>query len=681
MAMLRSVDMLKARIIVLEQDVDSVTRALGQLGVLHLRSSLDDGGELEPERTEDKLEHCHQLHSRLARLMDNLGLQQQEGLAAGDAPPLSVAQAEKLAATLEEAVAPELEELEQTEQALEDAGSLLEDIEPFRNVRTTLRPLLESDLVEVRPGGAPSGKLEALKQALPPGVLSIPLGRARRDESADLLIVAARRRRFALDTVLQEHGFEEIEVPEWEERSPADVYEKAAEKVRQLEAQQQRLQHRLVEVGDSYREQLVAAMQSVRTQMEVYQAEQQYASTWATAIISGWVPSSRADELRRTVREVAREHCVIELTPPTAEDLQQGRVPSYKPYHRLLAPFQRLVSGYGQATYTELEPTLLFALSFVLLFGIMFGDLGHGLLLVAAGWAIRRRGGASAVRDLGHVAFCAGAASALFGAFFQGSFFGASLAEWGFPLTFGFEPIRLGQHEAGAAYSVIRYLVLALVVGICMLSIGSALNIVNRLRHGDWEHALLDRFGLAGLVFYLGAVGLAAKLLTHGPGAADPWMAGLFIVLPLGALVLREPLRVLLPGSHGREGGGMGVALFEGLIEALETAMTYLANTFSFLRVAAFALSHAALSFTISVLCGLVGGLPGGAVWAALVFVVGTVVLIALEGLIVGIQILRLEYYEFFTKFFSGEGLRYVPFRLCRVSEQPTTIAASKESV
>jgi len=149
-----------------------------------------------------------------------------------------------------------------------------------------------------------------------------------------------------------------------------------------------------------------------------------------------------------------------------------------------------------------------------------------------------------------------------------------------------------------------------------------------------------------------------------GAGAADVWIAVLAIVLPLVILVFHEPIYALLTHRKAlwREGPLMG--LFQGLIEAMEAVMVYLANTFSFLRVAAFALSHAALCFTIFVLERLVNDLPGGPVWSAAIFLLGTAVIIGLEGLIVTIQILRLEYYEFFTKFFRGEGVRYEPFRL-----------------
>jgi V/A-type H+-transporting ATPase subunit I len=123
-------------------------------------------------------------------------------------------------------------------------------------------------------------------------------------------------------------------------------------------------------------------------------------------------------------------------------------------------------------------------------------------------------------------------------------------------------------------------------------------------------------------------------------------------------------VRALLTGRAWLWDEGPTAGLFEGLLGVMETVMTYLANTFSFLRVAAFALSHVALSFTIFKLQDLVELLPGGLLWSALVFLFGTALVIGLEGLVVGVQIFRLEYYEFFTKFFSGEGRGFRPFRL-----------------
>jgi len=136
------------------------------------------------------------------------------------------------------------------------------------------------------------------------------------------------------------------------------------------------------------------------------------------------------------------------------------------------------------------------------------------------------------------------------------------------------------------------------------------------------------------------------------------------VALPLVVFTLHRPLTALLRHRRPLWEQNPLMELFEGAIGAVETVMIYMANTFSFLRVAAFALSHAALCFTIFVLLRLVRGLPGGQLWSAVVFVVGTATVIGLEGLIVAVQVLRLEYYEFFTKFFGGEGLPYRPFRL-----------------
>ncbi|KPK60278.1 MAG: hypothetical protein AMK73_08225 [Planctomycetes bacterium SM23_32] len=190
------------------------------------------------------------------------------------------------------------------------------------------------------------------------------------------------------------------------------------------------------------------------------------------------------------------------------------------------------------------------------------------------------------------------------------------------------------------------------------------LNIVNRLRSGDYEGGLLGRFGLVGVVFYWGGLGVAVKLAVAGGGAADTYLVVGLILVPLLLLILHRPIYGLLAHRRPVWGENPLLGFFEGVVEALEMVMTYTANTLSFLRVAAFALSHAALCFTIFILLRLVNGLPGGPVWSTVVFVVGTAFVIGLEGLIVAVQIMRLEYYEFFTKFFRGEGVRYQPFRL-----------------
>jgi V/A-type H+-transporting ATPase subunit I len=467
-----------------------------------------------------------------------------------------------------------------------------------------------------------------------------------------------------METVLDEHGFEERPIPAWEEKTPAAVYREAAERSRALAERAAGLRAALRDVGEPLAEELRRASEALSVQLRIYEAERNFGTTWAATLISGWVPAERADEVSRVVMEVSGGRAVVEIAEPEADEIQQGRVPSYAPHSGLLVPFQRLAQGYGVPSYTDVEPTLLFAVTFLLMFGIIFGDLGHGLCLLAIGLLTRRWARTAGARDIGFVIAASGVAGALSGVFFQGSFFGKSLADLGFPLTLGFEPIRFEGEGAGAGEHVVRYMLLAVGLGVVLITLGAALNIISRLRRKDLEGGLLGRFGLVGVIFYWGVLAFAVKLAVAGAGAADTWLVLILIVLPLAVLVLHRPVHALLTRGKSLEGEGPVMGLFQGLIEGLETVMVYVANTFSFLRVAAFALSHAALCFTIFVLYRLVNGLPGGPVWSAAVFILGTAVIIGLEGLIVVIQIMRLEYYEFFSKFFQGGGTLYEPFRL-----------------
>lgn len=663
--MFSPVAMRKARIFVLERQAERVARALGRLGVMHLRSSVEEaGGELQPEEVGDEIQRCRALRDRLGRVMDLLEVAEAERVPAGSR--ISVEETDTLVRLLESQVSSQSEQLAELAQALADTEDILSELAPYRDVRAPLSRLAESAFLDLRAGRATPMQLAEIRSAMPDGVLLIPLGQdvAAPGEPAELMVVSSRRRRFAAETVLNECGFEEKQVPPYREETPAAVYARAEGKKNALQERIAELRRLLRGIGRRHADELGRAARALAVQLKLLEAQQNFGTTWATAVISGWVPAAQVDELRRAVMEVTGGQAVVEIREPDAEDIEGGRVPSHVVQSRFLAPFQKLVHGYGVASYTEIEPTLMFAVTFLLMFGIIFGDLGHGLCLLAVGLLTRKFARGAAARDVGYVIAVAGVAGMLFGTFFQGSLFGKSLADLGFPLTLGFEPIRFEGEGAGAPEHVVRYLVLAMALGVALISLGTIVNIVNRLRSGDYAGGLLGRFGLAGIIFYWGALGLATKLVVVGAGALDLWLAVLVIGLPLLVLVLHEPIYALLTHRRPLWGGSPLMGFFQGLIEAMEAVMVYLANTFSFLRVAAFALSHAALCFTVFVLQRLVNDLPGGFIWSAAVFIFGTAVIIALEGLIVAVQIMRLEYYEFFTKFFRGEGVRYEPFRL-----------------
>jgi len=666
--MFTTVPMKKVQILVLKADVAPVTKALGELGVIHLTSEAGEVGQmLEPELIAGNAERCRQLMSRLEILMEALDVPVPAEAHGPGAIRTSLAEVERAISRAEEATSSTVKRVQALEAALSGLQSTMEALSPYRTLRVPLARLKEVSLLHVAVVSTELSHIESLRADLPQGTILVPLGPYADADGAvgwKVLIVTSRKGRFGVQTVLEKYGLAEEEIPGGFEGLAADIYEEAERKCKELNEELNALKRELAEAASRLGPLLRQAYESLTVEMGICEAERNFTTTWATASIGGWAPADEVDNIRRAVMEVTNGRAVIEVREARREEIEQGKVPTQSVHSRLMRPFERLVSGYGSPSYGEIEPTLLFAFSFLLMFGIVFGDLGHGLCLLVGGLAVYRWGRDHATKDVGYIITAAGLASALFGTFFQGSFFGRSLKDMGFGWTLGFEPLRLSGGGADAAGHVIRYLELSLILGVTLISLGMVLNVVNRLRSGDVLTGILDPFGMAGIAFYWGALALVVKLFVAGAQKGDLGLAMLVLMVPALLMVFREPIRNLVHGRAKLWDGNPIFGLFREVVEVGEKVLTYLANTLSFLRVAAFALSHAGLCFTIFVLMKIVYPLSGGFLWAGMVFVVGTALIIALEGLIVTIQIMRLEYYEFFSKFFRGGGVRYEPFRL-----------------
>jgi V/A-type H+-transporting ATPase subunit I len=206
-------------------------------------------------------------------------------------------------------------------------------------------------------------------------------------------------------------------------------------------------------------------------------------------------------------------------------------------------------------------------------------------------------------------------------------------------------------------------------IGVILNSAGLAVNIINRIIMKKYEAAFFSKTGLAGLLLFWYAVFIALRCVFGGSFA---WfdLAGLLIpafFIFFGPLIWRC-IAVRRPVLEH----GLMTVIMEGFVEILETASTFISNTVSFLRVGAFALSHAVLSYIVfrfsEELARGVGG-PGGSLSALLVMIFGNALIIALEGMIVAIQVVRLQYYEFFSKFFTETGVEFAPFRFGKREE------------
>jgi V/A-type H+-transporting ATPase subunit I len=305
--------------------------------------------------------------------------------------------------------------------------------------------------------------------------------------------------------------------------------------------------------------------------------------------------------------------------------------------------FRPLVEVYGTVRYRDVNPTAFTAVSFVVMFGMMFGDVGHGLVLaLLALWLRRRRHGRlAAFRPLWAIPFAAGLAGSGFGLLYGEAFGPTGLVPrwWLDPLD---RPVPL--------------LLVALAVGALLLVVSYLLGIVNRWRESGLGEALLDQSGVAGLTVFVGAGIFAGGLYWHRLSVEIVGGA-------LGGVGL-----ALLGLGLALEAGGGAAGLTQAGIEVIDAVIRLASNVISFTRLAAFGLMHAALGAVVfQAAQALWGGLAGG-VAAAAVFVLGNVVAFSLELLVTGVQALRLEYYELFSRIFSGEGHAFAPWSLPVVS-------------
>ena len=134
-------------------------------------------------------------------------------------------------------------------------------------------------------------------------------------------------------------------------------------------------------------------------------------------------------------------------------------------------------------------------------------------------------------------------------------------------------------------------------------------------------------------------------------------MMVIFLGIPVILFLLKEPLGQLVEGKKPKAEGGVGMFLVQGFFELFETMLSFFSNTISFVRIGAFAVSHAAMMEVVLILSGASAGSTN---W--IIFVIGNIIVCGLEGLVVGIQVLRLEYYEMFSRFYKGTGREFKPF-------------------
>jgi V/A-type H+/Na+-transporting ATPase subunit I len=356
------------------------------------------------------------------------------------------------------------------------------------------------------------------------------------------------------------------------------------------------------------------------------------------ALFLGWAPQPAVAQLSAHLEALGAS--LVELRAPRGHQPPTLLAPAPR-----ADPFRPLLTTYGAVPYKDVDPTPFVAVTYCLMFGMMFGDVGDGLLLVLGALALRyvRRPSLEALRKVWPMIAACGATSVVFGALY-GEFFGPSKVV----PTLWLDPLQ----------SPTRLLVVGIVAGGFLLAAGYMIGIVNRWREGGALLALTTGSGAPGLMLLAGGSLVILGLTRH-----------VALLAPVGLTLIVVAVVPLVIGLRAEAGAG-ATGILEVAIGLLDALVRLFSNVFSFARLAAFGLMHAAIGQVVLHAAGSLTGTPIGDLAAAVVFALGWALAFALEGLVVAVQALRLEYYELFSRLFVGEGRPFRPWSLPLLSTE-----------
>lgn len=693
--------------VVRRNDADAVATTLLRLGVLHLVRLRDVEPDTDPRLKQESVDEAR---ARVAETRRRVETMLQLGNLSTPAPvPANAADVQALDVDGVnrnlDGLARELESVRASQRQLQQEIHRLEDVRrqlaTFGDLGSQIRRSEEHSVLNVQAGRLRSGVRAGLEGDLAryPCVV-VPVQELGTDEL--VLVISMKRNAAEVQQALQRRGFQEQEIPATSEAGDVDVLADVDRKITHLRSRQEQESRKLEQTLVSRRDELADSWQKLRVRELLLTVRAQSTVTEHTTVITGWVPKDQRRRLERAVRDATNGTYYLEWH--TAEEMRHAgastHVPSNLHNPRFLRPFQMLVTNYGVPEYGTIDPTPLVALAYLVMFGLMFGDAGHGLVLVVLGLvggrllrkgATRQRSegrdrGNQTFQELARLVVWCGGASIFTGVLF-GSYFGMG---WFPPLWFDYHGIVAGHAQAGVFRSIFDILTLTIYLGVAVIGAGLVLNWINLVRRRRWFRLLFDKSGLLGGIMYAAGVWMAGSFAASGFRALPTGPFPLLLIgVPAITLFFRSPLEWLLsrrrptgvaPDHRLPNGGDAGADeappvqpearhasplwwLMEWVIELLEIFSGYLANTLSFMRVAGLGIAHVTLMIAFFQIAEMAAP-DGHTVVSVLILVLGNALVVALEGLSAGIQSLRLNYYEFFSKYFVASGYAYTPISL-----------------
>ena len=452
-------------------------------------------------------------------------------------------------------------------------------------------------------------------------------------EYEHILYVMPEDAEIRVDAVFSSLQFERLEVPAGLSGTPKEICAALNDEINEKNGRSAALAASISGLAQGYEARLTELYAYLSERSAVYEIMKYAAFTKDSFRIVGWIPE---ETLKRIQPEINADPNVVMVED---EDGASGTVPPTKLKNNpIFRTFEPVVTMYGLPAYDEIDPTPIVAIIYCLMVGFMFGDVGQGLIFFLAGLFLLKKKSA-----LGGI-FTGGGLMAMVFGFMYGSIFSNEHL---------IKPLFMNPMENA---NITTMLVIGIGFGVVMMIVGMVLNIINGIKAKDMGRVFLDRNGVAGLVFYGVIISIVVSLLFFGKVWASTIVLAICILVPFLVIFFKHPIENILKKKPAMPDGASGFFV-ETIFEMIDMLLGFASNTISFVRLSAFAINHVGLSMAFNILAQM----SSNPVIQTIIMIVGNAAIIVLEGMVVGIQGLRLTYYELFSRFYKGDGVPYEP--------------------
>lgn len=521
----------------------------------------------------------------------------------------------------------------------------MERLEDMLGIDADISRLESMEFIDYRFGRMPKGAYKTLNTYL--GGLDVIFVKTSENEKEVWgLYFTPKEKTDEVEEIFASMYFQPIDIPKNLKGSPKEMQRQLMEKMDQEFK-------KLDKMGEISRKRLSDSTQEVMRIYNIARQRQMYADVRKKAAhskdffyIVGWMPSDEASRLEKDISADKQEVLFYQEDPDKVPDFVTP--PTKLKNNFVFRPFELFVEMYGLPGYNEIDPTPLLAITYILFFGMMFGDLGQSAVLSIVGFILYKLKKSKLWQIMTIVGF-----SGMIWGIIYGS-------------VFGNEEIIHGVLTP--MDNIQKLLIGTVVMGAVVIIFGMLLNLKNCVRRRQRGEFWFGHNGVAGIAFYVGLMLLVLKFF----GGIVVSMFTIHLNIPFGripvpfcvvliaagviAMYLNEPLSALVEGKKNwlpKE----GMFYVQSFFELFEVLLSFFSNTISFLRIGAFAIVHAGMMMAVAALA------QGGAVKVIIVSILGNILVTVMEALIVGIQVLRLEYYEMFSRYFTGNGRPFVSVR------------------